>query len=126
MPKPDFSEVTQEEVEALFDKDGDLREPGSVENIESADEDNGEDHEEEGEEEPAAEDEEGDEPEEESEEESEDEAEEEEPGELDWSKVAPEHREAFEKAQSENQKLRKDYGKLHSQFTKLKQGSREE
>jgi hypothetical protein len=124
MARPDVSSVTQEEVEALFDKDGDLREPDFDEESEAESEDT---EETEGDDEPEAEDQEGDEAEEESEEESEeDEAEEEAPEELDWEEVDPEYKSAFDAVQQERDKLRKDYGKLHSKYTRETQAHKEQ
>ena len=119
MPFDDDGSVDQSEVEALFDKDGDFR--GTEQDEEDSPEDGqGEqDQQEEGDETQGQEDEEKEE-EEESEESEEDEDDEEEPeSNLDWSKVDQRYRQAYEKEAGEVKKLRKDYGKLHSQFAKL-------
>lgn len=137
MAKPDFSNVTQEDVEALFDKDGDLREP-SLDDEKSEDADQG-DEDDQGEEESDAEDqeeeeeeseeesEEEEEPEsDEDEEESEDEEETDEAPDLNWEKVKPEYKAAFDEVTSERDKLRKDYGKLHSKYTQAVQAQKDE
>lgn len=114
--RPDTSEVSQDEVEALFGTDGEPQEePEAVE--ENSGEEESEDSEpEEGTEEPEAEEQESSEGEE-AEEESEEEEAEEEPGELDWSEVDPRYQEAFKSQQAEAHKWKKDYGKLQSKFT---------
>lgn len=117
---PSFDgEVSESEVLSMFDKDGDLREEPQGVDEESAEE--GQDAEDQDEEETEAEGEESEEEEEPEEEESEedDEAEEEAEPELDWSKVAPEHKAAFDASQKEVSKLRKDYGKIQSKLHEL-------
>ena len=123
MSKPDVSQVTQAEVEALFDKDGELREPGSVVDMPTDDEDDAQEDEDSAEgddEEQEAEAEEGEEESEaeESESDEDEEAEEEEEAELNWDEVDPQYREAFEAQQAEAAKWKRDYGKLQSKFTK--------
>lgn len=112
----------------MFDKDGDLREePQDRDEDDSAEpgdnEEEGEQEEEAGEE---AEEEEGEEEGEDEAEEDDSEEEEEPEAKLDWSKATPEHRSAFEASQKEVQKLRKDYGKLHSKYAELSQSRRSE
>lgn len=126
MPPID-GEVSESEVLSMFDKDGDLRdEPQDVE--ESVEEGQDEEPQEEEETDEEAEEEEGEEEEESEEEESEEdeESEEEADPELDWSKVTPEHKAAFDASQKEVAKLRKDYGKIQSKLHELSQSRREE
>lgn len=125
MPVTD-GEVSESEVLSMFDKDGDLREePQDVE--QSVDEDQEEEPEEQEEPEEEEEQEENEEEEEESEESEEDEEDEEsEDPELDWSKLPPEHKLAFEQSQKEVAKLRKDYGKIQSKLHEQSQSRREE
>lgn len=128
MPPVDSADagVTETEVLSMFDKDGDLREEPQADDEESGDEGQGdEESQEEEETEPEDEPEEEDEDSEDDEDEESDEDEEAE-SKLDWSKVSPEHKAAFESSQKEIGKLRKDYGKLHSKYAELSQSRREE
>lgn len=92
----DLSGVTEDEVKALFDKDGELR-------------DTPQGNEEETQEEPAEETQEN--TEEPSEKEGEDAT-------LDWSKLDPRYKSEWEKTQSEAKKWKDDYAKIQSQWTK--------
>lgn len=127
MPPID-GEVSESEVLSMFDKDGDLREEPQSVDEESADEGQDDDPQEEEETDEEAEEEEGEEEAESEDEESDEETEEEEEAEpeLDWSKVAPEHKAAFDASQKEVSKLRKDYGKIQSKLHELSQSRREE
>lgn len=130
MSRPIGDEVTQEQVEALFDKDGDLREPGFDEDNSSEDQAEVDDETEGEEEAEEAESEEETEEEEESEEEEseeDDEAEEEEESEeIDWDEVDDRVREAHDKAVADSQKWQKAHGKLQAELTKRSQSQREQ
>lgn len=121
-------EVSESEVLSMFDKEGDLRdEPQDVEQSVDEGQDDEPEEEEEAEEAEEQEEEEEEEPESEDEdEESEDEEEEEPEAELDWSKLPPEHKAAFDASQKEVAKLRKDYGKIQSKLHEQSQSRREE
>lgn len=108
--RPDVSNVTQEEFESLFDKNGELTEH-------SADEESTEDTEGEEQEEEQVEEEEA--PEEQ-------EASSEEEDEIDWNKVDERYRKEFEKARSEAEKWQKDHSKIQSRWTKESQSRKEE
>lgn len=85
--------VTQEEVESLFDKDGDLREePQEQEETQT----------------------------EEQEEQTKDDTQEEQPEEeeLNWDTLDPRYKSVWEKTQSEAQKWKSDYAKIQSHMTK--------
>lgn len=102
------TEVTEEEVTALFDEDGNLSEQTDDQETDEPEADD---------EEPQEEEAEADEEESESEEETEEE--------LDWEAVDPRYKAAFEKFQSEAQKWQKDYGKIQSKWTKASQAQKE-
>lgn len=107
MSRPNVSEVTEDEVQALFDEDGDLRERENT-----TDED-------------------GTEPEEtqdqtEADDSTDDESEETESNEIDWEKVDPRVREAYESVQKSETKWKTDYGKIQSKWTKDSQSRKQE
>lgn len=104
--RPDVSNVTEEDVVAMFNEDGELTEP-------SVDEESTEDPETEEQEEDQ-----GEETEEEVEASSEDE--------IDWDKVDKRYKEQFEKTRSEAEKWQRDHSKLQSKFTKTSQSQKEE
>lgn len=112
MSRPDLSQATEEEVTALFDEDGDLREPQQSEDdeegtSESTEEDTGEEETDS------------------TEQESEDEEDESE-GEIDWETVDERIRQAYESTQKEAQKWKEDYGKIQSKWTKFSQSQKQE
>jgi hypothetical protein len=107
--RPDVSNVTQEEYESLFSKNGELNE-------QSADEESTETEEPEETLETQAE-------ETEEEESTEEEAEEEE---IDWNKVDERYRKQFEEARTQAEKWQKDYSKIQSKWTKESQSRKEE
>ncbi len=108
--RPDVSNVTQEEFESLFDKNGELTEQSADE--ESTEESEGEEQEEQ--------------QDEESEETEEQEASSEEEDQIDWNKVDERYRKEFERARSEAEKWQKDHSKIQSKWTKESQTRKEE
>lgn len=113
MPRPDTSNVTEEEVEALFGSDGDdgeIREPKTEESEEETEVEAS------AEEEPA-------EPEEE---ESDDSTQVEEPTELNWDEVPENYKTAFEEKMQAAERWQKAHSKLQSDFTKRGQAQRDE
>lgn len=120
MPKPPTGEVDLEDVEALFDKDGDLRDEVQDKDDESEEPAEDESQEENGDEQEDAE--------EEAEEESEDdESEEEEEAELSWDALEdPRYQEAFNKAQQDAERWQKAHSKLQSQLTRESNARKEE
>ncbi len=121
MPDSVDSGVSESDVMSMFDKDGDLRDEPQSDEDDSAAEDQETEEPEEGEPEP----EEATEPEEEEPSEEED-APKSEEKQLDWSKVDPAHRNAFEEKAKEVLKLRKDYGKIQSKLHEVSQSRRQE
>jgi len=104
--RPDLSNVTEDDVKALFNEDGELMEPDSAD--EESTEEETEEEESDGEETEA--------------EEQEASAEEE----IDWNQVDERYRKAFEQTKSEAEKWQKDHGKIQSKWTKESQSRKEE
>jgi len=103
--RPDVSNVTEDDVKAMFNDDGELTEP-------SVDEESTE------------------EPETEEQEETQDEETEEveasSEDEIDWDKVDKRYKEHFEKVKADAEKWQRDHSKLQSKFTKTSQSQKEE